>query len=132
VSAAPNFLPQMPIIDDLRDLAPALESYEDWLPTLATAGDPNIKEKLAKGTDLNGRRYRNYIDGYNQLDHFSGKAKESPRKEFIYPNERRLAQSYYATSATEPLTPRRPCGTASGWHGRRAPGAPEARRRPRS
>jgi arylsulfatase A-like enzyme len=63
-------------------------SHEDWLPTFAAAaGDPDTKDKLAKGTDLIGRQYRNYIDGYNQLDYFSGQAKESPRKEFIYVND---------------------------------------------
>ncbi|WP_072376555.1 arylsulfatase [Hyphomicrobium sp. NDB2Meth4] len=63
-------------------------SHEDWLPTLAAVGgDPNIKEKLLQGVDLNGRHYRNYIDGQNMLDYFSGKAKESPRNEFIYVND---------------------------------------------
>ena len=65
-----------------------LVSHEDWLPTLAAAaGDPAIKDKLAKGVELNGRKYRNYLDGYNQLDYLSGKAKESPRKEFWYVND---------------------------------------------
>jgi arylsulfatase len=60
-------------------------SHEDWLPTFAAAaGAPDIKEKLLKGTTLNGRSYKNHIDGYNQLDYLSGKVKESPRKEFIY------------------------------------------------
>ncbi|MCU0251928.1 MAG: arylsulfatase [Vicinamibacterales bacterium] len=63
-------------------------SHEDWLPTFAAAaGNPNIKEQLLKGADLNGRRYRNYIDGYNQLDYLSGKAKASPRSEFWYVND---------------------------------------------
>jgi arylsulfatase len=63
-------------------------AHEDWLPTLAAVGgDPNIKEKLLNGVELNGRRYRNYIDGHNMLDYFTGKAKESPRKEFIYVND---------------------------------------------
>jgi arylsulfatase len=63
-------------------------SHEDWLPTLAAiGGDPDIKEKLLQGVELNGRKYRNYIDGHNMLDYFSGKAKESPRKEFIYVND---------------------------------------------
>jgi arylsulfatase len=63
-------------------------SHEDWLPTFAAAaGDPDIKGKLATGTQLIGRTYRNYIDGYNQLDYLTGKAKESPRKEFIYVND---------------------------------------------
>jgi arylsulfatase len=63
-------------------------SHEDWLPTLAAAaGDPNIKEKLQKGVELDGRKYRNYVDGYNMMDYFSGKAKASPRNEFIYVND---------------------------------------------
>jgi arylsulfatase len=60
-------------------------AHEDWLPTFAAAaGAPDIKEKLLKGVELNGRRYKNYIDGYNMLDYLSGKSKESPREEFIY------------------------------------------------
>jgi arylsulfatase A-like enzyme len=60
-------------------------SHEDWLPTFAAAaGAPDIKEKLLKGADLNGRHYKNHIDGYNLLDYLSGKVKESPRHEFIY------------------------------------------------
>ena len=60
-------------------------AHEDWLPTFAAvAGDPDITEKLRQGVTLNGRSYRNYIDGYNLLDYLSGKMKESPRKEFIY------------------------------------------------
>jgi arylsulfatase len=63
-------------------------SHEDWLPTFAAAGgDAEIKDKLRKGVSLNGRSYKNYIDGYNQLDYLSGKAKESPRKEFFYVND---------------------------------------------
>jgi arylsulfatase len=60
-------------------------AHEDWLPTLAAAaGNDKIVEQLRAGVELNGRRYRNYIDGYNMLDYLGGKAKESPRKEFIY------------------------------------------------
>ena len=63
-------------------------SHEDWLPTFAAiAGAPDITEKLLKGVELNGRSYKNHIDGYNQLDYLSGKVKESPRKEFIYLND---------------------------------------------
>jgi arylsulfatase A-like enzyme len=63
-------------------------SHEDWLPTFAAAaGNPDIKEQLLKGADINGRHYRNYIDGYNQLDYLSGKVKESPRNEFWYVND---------------------------------------------
>ncbi len=61
-------------------------SHEDWLPTFATAaGAPDIKEKLFKGgVELNGRTYKNHIDGYDLTDYLSGKAKDSPRNEFIY------------------------------------------------
>ena len=63
-------------------------SHEDWLPTLAAVGgDAGIKEKLLKGVSLNGREYRNYIDGYNMLNYLSGNVKDSPRKEFIYVND---------------------------------------------
>lgn len=64
-------------------------AHEDWLPTFAAAaGNPNIRAQLMKGgVELNGRTYRNYIDGYNQLEYFSGKAKESPRNEFWYIND---------------------------------------------
>jgi arylsulfatase A-like enzyme len=60
-------------------------SHEDWLPTFAAAaGATDIKEKLLKGVALNGRTYKNHIDGYNMLGYLSGTEKESPRKEFIY------------------------------------------------
>ncbi|MGX1739942.1 arylsulfatase [Bosea sp. NPDC055353] len=63
-------------------------AHEDWLPTFAAAaGAADIKEQLLKGVTLNGRPYKNHIDGYNQLDYFSGKTKESPRKEFWYVND---------------------------------------------
>ncbi len=63
-------------------------SHEDWLPTFAAvAGDTTIKDKLKQGIELNGRRYRNYIDGYNQLDYLTEKTKEAPRKEFMYVND---------------------------------------------
>jgi len=63
-------------------------SHEDWLPTFAAAGgDADIKSKIMKGVTLNGRSYKNYIDGVNQLDYLTGKVKESPRKGFVYVND---------------------------------------------
>ncbi|CAJ0885703.1 arylsulfatase [freshwater sediment metagenome] len=63
-------------------------SHEDWLPTFAAiGGDPDIRQKLASGVKINGRKYHNMIDGENLLDYLSGKAKNSPRKEFIYVND---------------------------------------------
>ncbi|WP_162307266.1 arylsulfatase [Sinorhizobium medicae] len=63
-------------------------AHEDWLPTFgAIAGAPDVKEKLLEGVELNGRRYRNYIDGYNQLEYLEGKTDQSPRHEFWYVND---------------------------------------------
>ena len=69
-------------------------SHEDWLPTFAAvAGAPDIKEKLREGVELNGRTYRNYIDGHNLVDYLSkagtyvsidADKKACPRKAFIY------------------------------------------------
>ncbi|RDL51296.1 Arylsulfatase [Ensifer sp. M14] len=63
-------------------------AHEDWLPTFAAiAGVPDIKDKLLAGVELNGRSYKNYIDGYNQLDYLTGKTDQSPRHEFWYVND---------------------------------------------
>jgi arylsulfatase len=65
-----------------------LVAHEDWLPTFAAIGGaPDIKERLRKGVTLNGRPYRNYIDGYNMVDYLSGKVTASPRNEFWYVND---------------------------------------------
>jgi arylsulfatase A-like enzyme len=56
----------------------------DWLPTLtAAAGNPDIKEQLLKGVKLGDQTYKNYLDGYNQLDLLLGKA-PSARHELFY------------------------------------------------
>jgi len=63
-------------------------SHEDWLPTFAAlAGNENIVEQLREGVELNGRTYKNYIDGRNLADYLSGKTDESPRKQFIYTDD---------------------------------------------
>jgi arylsulfatase A-like enzyme len=60
-------------------------SHEDWLPTFAAAaGATDVKEQLLKGVELNGRSYKNHLDGFNMLDYLGGKVKESPRDGFIY------------------------------------------------
>jgi arylsulfatase A-like enzyme len=43
-------------------------SQLDWAPTLlAAAGDADVKEKLLKGYEVNGRKYKNHWDGYNLI-----------------------------------------------------------------
>ena len=63
-------------------------AHEDWLPTLAAiAGNENITEQLRDGVTLEGRTYKNYIDGKNQVDYLTGKTDESARKGFVYVND---------------------------------------------
>ena len=59
--------------------------HHDWLPTFAEmAGDADVVDKLKKGYKAIGRTYKNHIDGYSLLAYITGKAKESPRKLFVY------------------------------------------------
>lgn len=56
----------------------------DWLPTLAdAAGNPDIKSELLKGVNLEGREYRNYLDGYDQTALLTAKG-PSKRHEIWY------------------------------------------------
>jgi arylsulfatase len=56
----------------------------DWFPTLvAAAGNPNIIDQLLKGVNLDGRTYKNHLDGYNQMDLITGKG-PSARHELFY------------------------------------------------
>ena len=60
-------------------------SHMDWLPTfLAAAGEPNIKDKLLKGHQANGKTFKVHLDGYNQLPYLAGETDKSPRDEFFY------------------------------------------------
>jgi arylsulfatase A-like enzyme len=60
-------------------------SMEDWLPTfLAVAGDTDINKKLLKGHQAGDKTFKVHLDGYNMLPYFTGKEKESPRKEMFY------------------------------------------------
>jgi len=56
----------------------------DWLPTLAdAAGNPNITDQLLKGATLEGRTYKNHLDGYDQMALLQGKG-PSARHELFY------------------------------------------------
>jgi arylsulfatase A-like enzyme len=60
-------------------------SQEDWMPTLlAAAGEPNVKEKLLKGYQANGKSFKVHPDGYNFLPYFNGEVKKGPREEIFY------------------------------------------------
>ena len=65
-----------------------VQSHEDLFATLAAAaGLPDLKEKLLKGHTMNGRKYKVHLDGYNNLAHWTGKEKQSARREFFYYDE---------------------------------------------
>ena len=50
---------------------------------MAAAGNPNIAEELKKGKQMGDRTYKNYLDGYNQMDMITGKG-PSKRHEIFY------------------------------------------------
>ncbi|HKE48613.1 MAG TPA: arylsulfatase [Rhodanobacteraceae bacterium] len=66
-----------------------VQSHEDLFVTLAAAGGlPNLKETLLKGfKGKNGINYKVHLDGYNNIDHWSGKSEKSARREYFYYDE---------------------------------------------
>ena len=69
-------------------VANGIVSGLDWFPTLlAAAGDTDIKDRLLAGTTINGKQYKNHLDGFNQLPYLTGETDESARKEFFYFND---------------------------------------------
>jgi len=62
----------------------------DWFPTfVAAAGNPNIGDQLLKGVALEGRTYKNHLDGYDQTEMITGKG-PSKRHEIWYFGESSL------------------------------------------
>jgi arylsulfatase A-like enzyme len=60
----------------------------DWFPTLlAAAGNPDITQQLLDGATIDGKEYKNHLDGYNQLDYLTGASEESARNSFFYFND---------------------------------------------
>jgi arylsulfatase A-like enzyme len=59
--------------------------HMDWLPTFAAiAGDTDVKERLLKGTKLDGRKYKVHLDGYTVLPLITGESDTSQRDEIFY------------------------------------------------
>jgi arylsulfatase len=68
--------------------ANGIQSHEDLFVTLAAAaGLPNLKADLVKGYSMNGKSYKVHLDGYNNLDYWTGKADKSARHEIFYYDE---------------------------------------------
>jgi arylsulfatase len=68
--------------------ANGIQSHEDLYVTLAAAaGLPDIKEKLLTGYKVGDITYKVHLDGYNNLDYWTGKADKSARNQYIYYDE---------------------------------------------
>jgi arylsulfatase len=70
-----------------------LQNHEDVYVTLAAAaGLTDVKEKLLQGTKLGDSEitYKVHLDGFNQLDMWTGKTKQSARKAHFYYDETEL------------------------------------------
>ncbi len=60
-------------------------SLLDLFPTLcAAAGVPDIKQQLAKGTNLGKKKFKVHLDGYNFMPYFQGRDDHGPRDEIYY------------------------------------------------
>jgi len=65
-----------------------IQAHEDLFVTLAAAaGLPNLKSDLLKGYTMNGTSYKVHLDGYNNLDYWTGKTEKSARREIFYYDE---------------------------------------------
>jgi arylsulfatase len=68
--------------------ANGIQSMEDLYVSLAAAaGLPNLKDDLLKGHSMNGVSYKVHLDGYNNLDYWTGKSPKSARREIFYYDE---------------------------------------------
>ena len=65
-----------------------IQNHEDVYATLAAAaGLPNLKEELLTGKKMGEMTYKVHLDGYNQLDLWTGKSEKSARNEIFYYDE---------------------------------------------
>lgn len=65
-----------------------VQNHEDLFATLAAAaGLPDLKAQLLKGHTMNGTKYKVHLDGYNNLEHWTGRSEKSARREIFYYDE---------------------------------------------
>jgi arylsulfatase len=65
-----------------------IQNHEDLYVTLAAAaGLPNLKEELLTGKKLGATTFKAHLDGYNNLDLWTGKTDKSARREIFYYDE---------------------------------------------
>jgi arylsulfatase len=65
-----------------------VQSHEDLYLTLtAAAGMPDLKTELLSEKKVGDMTCKAHLDGYNQLDYWTGKNDKSARREFFYYDE---------------------------------------------
>jgi arylsulfatase len=65
-----------------------IQNMEDVFVTLAAAaGLPDLKAELLTGKKMGDMTYKVHLDGYNQLDLWTGKTEKSARNEIFYYDE---------------------------------------------
>lgn len=65
-----------------------VQSHEDLFVTLAAAaGLPDLKTELLSGKTMGAMTYKVHLDGYNNLDYWTGKSAKSARREYFYYDE---------------------------------------------
>ena len=65
-----------------------IQNHEDVFATLAAAaGEPRLGEELLKGKKIGAATYKVHLDGYDNLDHWTGKSERSARHEIFYYDE---------------------------------------------
>jgi arylsulfatase A-like enzyme len=68
--------------------ANGIQSHEDMFVTLAAAaGLTNLKTELLTGKKMGDMTYKVHLDGYNQLDYWTGKTEKTARREFFFYDE---------------------------------------------
>ena len=62
-----------------------ISAHEDVVPTImAAVGETNIIEDLKKGKKFGDKNFKVHLDGYNNLDFWTGKTDKSARNHFFY------------------------------------------------
>jgi arylsulfatase len=71
-----------------RRVGNGVQSHEDLYVTLAAiAGMPDLKERFRAGVRMGDSTYKVHLDGYDNLDYWTGKTEKSARREFFYYDE---------------------------------------------
>ncbi len=63
-----------------------ISAHEDVLPTImaAAVGEDNIIAELKQGKQIGTKTCKVHLDGYNNLDYWTGTTEKSARNEFLY------------------------------------------------